>query len=378
MIVYMSAREGRSGAALAWGRTMTNGDPMITLDEQAAAEQQIAEQSKRIDFYITEYTVEILANKMRAGEYIVPRYQRAFTWEPERKSKFIESVIMGLPIPFVFFWEMPDGKLEVVDGSQRLRTLEEFILGNLRLNELDQLSHISGFTFSDLPESRQRKIKNKSIRGIVLNEHADEAARLDMFERINTGSKIANKAEVRRGALAGPFLDLVMELADDELLAKLAPMSKKQKDERGYDELVTRFFAYGDGLQDYKDRPSDFIFQYAKRMNLAFAKDPTLANSYSRRFRETMEFIDRVFPHGFRKSANGKATPRARYESIAIGSYFAIQERPEILDFGRERFNVLAWTQSDGFIEKTGSDGANARARLEGRIGFARERLVSV
>src|SRR5690606_38415371 len=162
-----------------------------------------------------------------------------------------------LPIPFVFFWEMEDGKLEVVDGSQRLRTLEEFILGDFRLGELDQLSHISGFRFSDLPESRQRKIKNKSIRGIVLNEYADEAARLDRFERINTGSKIANKAEVRRGALAGPFLDLVIELADDPLLHSLAPMSKKQKDERGYDELVTRFFAYRDGLDEYKDRPAD-------------------------------------------------------------------------------------------------------------------------
>ncbi|TXS36641.1 DUF262 domain-containing protein [Streptomyces sp. OR43] len=356
---------------------VTNGDLLIGPDEQAAAEQQIVDQSKRIDFYITEYTVEILASKMRAKEYVVPRYQRAFTWEPERKSKFIESVIMGLPIPFVFFWEMEDGKLEIVDGSQRLRTLEEFILGNFQLGELDQLSHISGFRFADLPESRQRKIKNKSIRGIVLNELADEAARLDMFERINTGSKIANKAEVRRGALAGPFLDLVMELADDQLLISLAPMSKKQKDERGYDELVTRFFAYGDGLHDYRDRPSDFIFKYAKKMNLAFATDPTLAISYARRFRETMEFVQRVFPYGFRKSANGNATPRARYESIALGSYSAMQERPEIVNFGREIFDVESWLRSDEFVEITGSDGANARARLENRIGFVRGRLVA-
>ncbi|MFE4665562.1 DUF262 domain-containing protein [Streptomyces sp. NPDC056716] len=357
---------------------MTSGDLLIGLDEQAAAEQQIVEQSKRIDFYITEYTVEILANKMRANEYFVPHYQREFTWEPERKSKFIESVIMGLPIPFVFFYEMEDtGKLEVVDGSQRLRTLEEFILGDFRLGELDQLSHISGFRFSDLPESRQRKIKNKSIRGIVLNEHADEAARLDMFERINTGSKIANKAEVRRGALAGPFLDLVIELADSPLLHSLAPMSKKQKDERGYDELVTRFFAYGDGLDEYKDRPADFMFAYAKKMNLAFATDSTLSISYARRFREALEFVDRVFPYGFRRSSSGRATPRTRYESIILGSYTAMQERPEIKDFGRERFNVDEWLTGEGFVKITGSDGANARSRLEGRIKFVREKLVA-
>ena len=67
--------------------------------------------------YITEYSVEILANKVRSGDYVVPAYQRAFTWEPQRKSKFIESLIMGLPIPFLFFWEMSSGQLEIVDGS---------------------------------------------------------------------------------------------------------------------------------------------------------------------------------------------------------------------------------------------------------------------
>jgi hypothetical protein len=103
---------------------------------------------------------------------------------------------MGLPIPFIFFWEMSDGKLEIVDGSQRLRTIEDFLLGDFRLDELGQLSRISKFRFRDLPLSRQRKIRNRSIRGIVLSEHADEAARLDVFERINTGCKIAKPAEM--------------------------------------------------------------------------------------------------------------------------------------------------------------------------------------
>ncbi|MDX2826747.1 DUF262 domain-containing protein [Streptomyces ipomoeae] len=355
---------------------MLNNDPMITPEEQDAAEEQIVAQSKRIDFYITEYSVEILAQKMRDGEYVVPSYQREFTWEHERKSKFIESVLMGLPIPFVFFWEMPDGKLEVVDGSQRLRTLQEFLYGDLRLGELDQLSHVAGFKFSDLPESRQRKIRNRSIRGIVLNEHADDAARLDMFERINTGSKIANTAEVRRGALAGPFLDLVIELSEDARLHRLAPMSSKQKKERGYDELVTRFFAYGDGLAEYKDRPADFIFEYAKKMNKVFADDETVARTYRKRFHDTMEFVDRIFPNGFRKTATGRATPRARFEGIAIGSYLALQDLPELGSLDRKRLNVAAWTEGPEFTRVTGSDGANARSRLEGRINFVRDRLV--
>ena len=344
-------------------------------DEVEAAEQQIVEQSKRIDFYITEYSVEILASKMHSGEYVVPAYQREFTWEDERKSRFIESVLMGLPIPFIFFWEMPDGLLEIVDGSQRLRTLEEFLIGSFRLGTLDQLSLISGFTFSELPRSRQRKIKNRSIRGIVLNEHADEAARLDMFERINTGSKIANKAEVRRGALAGPFMKLVIQLANDPLLVQLAPMTVKSEKERGREELVARFFAYGDGLEGYRDRPADFVFDYTKNMNGEFARNDNLEFEYRNRFKDTMIFIDRVFPHGFSKTAHGKATPRARFEAIAIGSYLALLERPELRSTEPTLMNVESWLPDPEFAEVTGSDGANAARRLRDRLNYVKEKL---
>ena len=349
----------------------------LTPDQIEATENQIVEQSKRIDFYITEYSVEILANKMRDEEYVVPAYQREFTWEASRQSKFIESLLMGLPIPFIFFWEMPDGKLEIVDGSQRLRTIQEFILGDLRLGTLDQLTLMSGLRFTDLPDSRQRKIKNRSIRGIVLNEHADEAARLDMFERINTGSKIANTAEVRRGALAGPFLDLVIELGKDPKFIKLSPMAKKLVDERGREELVSRFFAYGDGLVNYHDRPADFIFEYSKSMNERFNRDPDLADEYRERFHRTMKFIRNVFPFGFSKTEGGRATPRARFEAIAVGSDFALREKPELANFSASQAKVGNWIGGKEFRDVTGSDGANAIARLRGRIDFVKSRLVS-
>lgn len=345
-------------------------------DEIAQAEAQIVELSKRIEFYLTEYSVELLANKMRKREFVVPLYQREYTWEPERKSRFIESLVLGLPIPFLFFWEMPDGKLEIVDGSQRLRSIEEFVLDDLRLGELQSLTTLSGFKFSDLPESRQRKINNRSIRGIILNEHADEQARFDMFERINTGSKIANMAEVRRGALAGPFMDLIIELSAIPKFAALAPVSKKALNEREREELVARFFAYSNGLDGYKDRPSAFIFNYVKKMNAEATKDPALIDRYRVRFQEMIDFIDRVFPYGFRRSPKGKATPRARFEAIAIGSRFALDERPDLAN--ENVADVAPWLAGEGFLKVTGSDGANAIARLRERTGFVRDRLLGV
>jgi hypothetical protein len=347
--------------------------PKAAPEQQAAAEAEIVEQSKRIEFYITEYSIELLANKMRNNEFSVPAYQREFTWEDERKSRFIESVVMGLPIPFLFFWEMGDGRLEIVDGSQRLRTIEEFILGDFRLGDLEALAKISGFCFADLPESRQRKIKNRSIRGIVLNEHADDQARFDMFERINTSSKVANKAEVRRGALAGPFMTLVIELAKLPKFVALAPVSEKLILEREHEELVIRFFAYGDGLDGYRDRPSQFLFEYAKRMNAAFSEAPTLVEQYRERFIDTMNFIAKTFPHGFRRTEKGEATPRARFEALAIGSFLALRENARL----RQRPpDVSGWINGKQFSDIAGGDGANAIARLRNRMNFVRDRLI--
>ena len=346
---------------------------MPTPEQIAAAEAQIVERSKRIEFYLTEFSIELLASKMANGDFEIPAYQREDTWEPERKSRFIESLLMGLPIPFLFFWESPEsGKLEIVDGAQRLRTIQQFVLGDFMLGELDELSELQGLQFKDLPESRQRKIKNRSIRGIVLNEHADAQARFDLFERINTGSKVANKAEVRRGALVGPFLDLVIDLAQNEIFVALSPMSDALGRLRGREELVTRFFAYGDGLEGYRDRVSPFLFAYSEKMNKRFLEDPAAVAEYRQRFVDTMAFVARVFPTGFRRTINGTATPRARFEAIAIGSFLALRQEPEL----REKKIDVAWLNESEFRDVTGADGSNAIARLNARLHFVRDQLV--
>ena len=346
----------------------------FTADQVQAAEVQILEVSKRIEFYVTDYSVELLALKMKSQDFVIPAYQRDDTWEAARKSRFVESLLMGLPIPFLFFWESPStGKLEIVDGSQRLRTIHQFIHGDLQLGELERLSELSGFRFTDLLESRRRKIMNRSVRGIILSEHADEQARFDIFDRINTGSKVANKAEVRRGALVGPFLDMVIALAKDAAFGRLAPVSDKNTRLREREELITRFFAYGDGLDDYHDYVGDFLFAYARKMNAHFTDQPADVEKYRERFHSVMSFVEAVFPFGFRGAAKGTATRRARFEAIALGSLEALQARPELAS---ARPNVANWLDSEPFHQITGSDGANAKSRLRSRIAFVREKLL--
>lgn len=346
----------------------------VSEEQIEAAEAAILDRSKRIEFYTTEYTVELLSEKMLKEDFIIPDYQRAYTWDEPRKSKFIESVVIGLPIPFLFFWEMPNGKLEVVDGSQRLRTLLEYIKQGLKLSKLEEIKPLNGTKFTDLPSSRQRKILNKSIRGIVLNESADPQARSDMFERINTGSKVANPAEVRRGALSGPFQTLVQELAAMDLFGKLAPVSAKSKKERVPEELVTRFFAYGDGLDDYKDSPNRFVYDYTEKMNAAFALDPGLAEKYRVRFVRMLEFVDSAFATGFTKPENPKTTPRVRFEAIAIGVDQALTNQAELAVGDPPLVDV--WLGGEEFKTATTSDAANVKSKLERRIAFVRNALL--
>lgn len=349
---------------------------LFTSQKIEAVEAQIVEEQRRVDFYLTEYTVELLAKKMQDGDFVIPPYQREDTWEDARKSRFIESLLMGLPIPFLFFWESPDtGKLEVVDGSQRLRTIQQFVLGDFKIGEVEKLTLLEGLRFRDLLEPRQRKIKNRSIRGIVLNEHADEETRFDLFDRINTGSKVANNAEVRRGALVGPFLDLVIDLAKEDSFQSLAPFSEQDKKLREREELVTRFFAYGDGLASYRDKVSPFLFEYAKRMNGVMTDTPSVVAEYRDRFMNTMAFVQRVFPYGFRRNERGNDTPRTRFEAIAIGSYLALKEKPSL---STETPDVNEWLQSEVFTKVIGSDGANVVSKLKRRLEFVRDKLLGV
>jgi hypothetical protein len=217
---------------------------------------------------------------------------------------------------------------------------------------------------------------NRSIRGIVLNEQADDQARFDMFERINTGSLMANTAEIRRGALRGPFQSLVEELAKDPAFAELAPMPKSAEDARTREELVTRFFAYGDGLENYKDSPSRFIFEYTERKNQELGANPDEEAVLRQRWADVIDFVRKAFPMGFRKQENSKSTPRVRFEAIAIGSWLALQEKPELAEGPAP--NVAGWIESEEFKEVTTSDAANVKSKIERRLEFVRDKLLEV
>lgn len=358
-----------------------------------AAEKQIREYSRTVKFTVTEYSFEFIVEKLKAERYYVPGYQRKLVWSPAKQSKFIESVFMGLPIPFVFFWQDDDGRMEIVDGSQRLRTIRDFMDDKIILRKLEALPAANGLRYSDLLPSRRLMFSEKSLRVIILDNSTDAVTRTEMFARINTGGTIANDAEVRRGSLPGPFMDLVIDLAESPEFVALTPISQSLIDKREREELVTRFFAYlesfdpekvasdgGSGdIPDYKEAPSRFYFSFVKqaneRIDAEIEQEGASATTEAMRgeFLQTLNFVSLVSPNGFTRSHTGNQVPRVRFESIAVGSALALRADPGLLQRAPDITPLL---ETAAFKNATKSDAANVRRRLLGRIRLVRDWLA--
>lgn len=352
----------------------------LSAQMKSAAEEAIRNQERTVRFMVTDYTVEFVADKVRTREYYVPEYQREMIWDHAVQSRFIESVLIGLPIPFVFLWQDDDGRMEIVDGSQRMRTLTRFMHNELKLTGLELLPETNDFHYRDLSEARRRKFNARTLRGIVLANETTTATRTEMFARINTGGRSANDAEVRRGSLPGDFTDLVIECARYDPFVKLTPISQRLINAREREELVVRFFCFLEtydavsrNLPKWKDRPREYIFEFVEATNRTARKDPSITARLRAEFGRMVEFVGAAFPHGFRKTVTARQVPRARYEAIAVGSGLALRERSDLLD---RPIRTVDWANDHEFLRVTTSDAANVRSKVVGRIEFVRRRLV--
>jgi hypothetical protein len=355
----------------------------IDSNDKAIAESQIREKQTDVDYQTKEFTVELLVQKYAEGEesgtneIFVPLYQRAFVWTEARKSKFIESVILGLPIPYIFIaslnkpLEEDEGRAEIVDGSQRIRTLTEFLQNKLQLVNLKKIGTLNGFYFSDLELSRQRKFKRQPIRVIELSEKATEEIRRDLFERINTGSDELKSMEKRKGIYTGVFYDFVKKCADDIDFREICPLPKEKINREELQELVLRYFAYADEYLNFKHSVSGFLDDYLKKQNEKF--NEKAKSTMEKEFIKMIQFVKSYFPNGFRKSSTNKSVPRVRFEAIAVGTTLAQRQKPKLIG-NTETIN--AWLESKDFEKLVTSDASNSLPRLRNRIEYVRDKLL--
>lgn len=335
-------------------------------------------------FTIAEYPVSLYVSRFKddvSDRYFVPEYQRNLAWNNEQKSQFIESLLVGLPIPFMFFYQTPKGRMEIVDGSQRMRAMRAFLKEDHKLRDLVLVPELNGFTFADLLKDRRNKLEDVTIRTIVLDTDTDASTRAEMFARINRAGTAANEAEIRRGSLPGPVTDLIKTLADAEPFVSMTPMSDKAVEQREREELVTRFFAYTNTYETptgrfpgYRDRPKRFLYDYLKEANEQATSDSSMITRMHSEFDRVLDFVKRTFPDGFKKANAGRLVPRVRFEAIAVGSALALREKPNIKLRPDEVEKRMKKAEFDDVVV---SDGANVRAKLEGRIVLVKRILLT-
>ncbi len=336
-------------------------------------ELQLAEQKKVNDFDIREFPIEVIVDKFitniedvdrLGGEIYIPDYQREMKWKIKHQSRFIESILINLPVPYIFVADNPtDATMEIIDGSQRIRTLARFCTGQFALEELTILTEFNGLTIDDLPTVMKRRFLKSTIRLIEMSEKMDEGGRKQMFDRLNSGMEL-NPMEIRRGAFQGPVLDFITELARNPLFASVCPLSQVRIDNRDDHELILRFFAYRNNYLKFDHSVKDFIDDYLKILNEDF--QPDILRS---QFEDMLNFIAKI-PLGFRKVPNQKSVPRVRFEAISVGASLALEINPDLA------VGDYSWLTSTEFGDHTRSDASNSRVKVINRIHYARDHFL--
>lgn len=339
----------------------------ITDVDRDRAENEIKDRQQEVKYDLRDFTIDYMVHQFREDLFYIPTYQREDIWSPKQKSRFIESVVLGLPIPMMFLADMEDGRLEIVDGVQRIKTLEQFLDNDLRLADLERLPALNCFKFEDLPKAQQRKIGTRALRLVILEDSTTPETRQEIFDRVNTSGVKARASEVRRGAFTGPFMDFIRECAEDAVFLRLCPMSEGLLKRRENEELALRFFAYSDRYKRFQHDVDAFLDSYVKKHKTSFDRA-----RLQQEFNRTMRFVRRHFPNGFAKKENSKATPRVRFEAIAVGVNLALRKNPDL-----SPRSPRSWLESEEFLRQTTTHASNSGPRLRGRIEYVRDQLLS-
>lgn len=220
----------------------------MTLDEEIS--------SARMKVHTDAYTMSIgeLVNLYEDGELeIQPNFQRVYRWNEYQKSRLIESIFLGIPLPSIFVAQRKDGVWDVVDGLQRLSTIFLF-MGKLRgekdkfliLEKTKYLPNLAKKTWNDIGINLQRYFKREKIDIKIIKKESETDTKLELFQRLNTGGSQLSDQEVRNCILLminQEAFNFIKELAANKDFQETLPISDKKEAEAFLEELVIRYFS---------------------------------------------------------------------------------------------------------------------------------------
>lgn len=176
--------------------------------------------------YSRDWTIETIYNQISLGNIdLNPKFQRRNAWTDEKRSKLIESIIMGYPVPEIVLAENPEKKRSyiVIDGKQRLLTISGFIDNEKYkywdksvLKKLNVKRSLNGTSYKDLNENERREFDNSSLRCTVITGFKDTQVLYDIFYRLNSGSVSLSTQELRQSLIPGAFANYLLEITNSE------------------------------------------------------------------------------------------------------------------------------------------------------------------
>lgn len=334
---------------------------------------------------------------------ITPDYQRLFRWSEGQRSRFIEYLILEMPVPPIFVIEEEDGRYQLIDGLQRISSYLHLrgalfaphlntpvaIGDKLRLVDCDIVKALDGNIFDDLPTSIQIRLKRAFIRVEVIRKGTDPHFKYHMFKRLNTGGEGLSEQQIRNCTirmLSKDFPDFIVRLSKDEdFKVCTEALTESRILSAVNEELVLRFLALKNRREKFKHEVSDFLTEYMEDV-----ADPDRAESFDYlaedvAFKKTFGALraslgDKAF--AFRnKAGNALAAGFSIYhfEAITIGMQ-SILGRIDLQNDGDIRSletSLTAIKLDPAFVRLTTGGGKNSPGPLNDRIAFVEGQLFN-
>ena len=322
-------------------------------------------------------TVHDVLRRIRQGQFIMnPDFQRAFVWPDDKQSKLIESVLMRIPLPVLYLAEDRDGNMIVVDGLQRLSTFQRFTDDELPLR-LAKNTNLNGKRFSDLDVRLQNRIEDCNLILYVIDADVPERARLDIFERVNSGVALTRQ-QMRNSLYNGPGTRFLRNEVDTELFRNATGGSLRSETMRDR-EFVNRFCAFHlFPLSQYRGEMDDFLADAILEMNHMGERE---LDELSSTFRRGLENNHLVFGrHAFRKRQRDQdhrsVINASLWDVMATGlskvDPLVVEHRAAVLQEGFYRL-----MEDDSFIASI-TYGTSDTRRVNDRFRMAQELFVEV
>ncbi len=267
--------------------------------DDAESDDEVSVERYDITSFGADYDVEGLVKRLERQDILIPAFQRDYVWNQKEASRFVESLLLGLPVPGVFMAREADSnKLLVIDGQQRLKTLEFFFSGLFRPDPGERSHRVfkltkvqpqfEGRTYRTLEDHDRVKLNDSIIHATIVKQESpsgDDTSVYHIFERLNYGGRRLTPQEIRVAIFHGDLMDALKRLNDDptwrEVFGKKSPRLKDQ-------ELILRYFAFSFDFGAYHRPMNEFLNKFASRNKNAPA---AMLEKGSDAFRESLRIL---------------------------------------------------------------------------------------